>query len=397
MAILVVDAGTSGVRVVVVDDHGAITHEVHREQLPITSAPGLMEFDADALATAALDLARDAIDAVGTVDSWLAWHLSGGTLHVTDASNASGSGFATPDADEWDDGLLAASGVPRTALPRIVDSSGVIGPAPALDGAPPLAGLAGDQSASLVGQGCTRSGMAKITFGTGGMLDLCIGASRPGFGTLGPGGSVSLVAWRSRAGTTWMLEGVMLTAGTAVEWLRDGIGLIDRTADAQAVADQCDTSEGVTFVPALLGLGTPYWDFDARGTLTGISRGTTRPHIVRAVLEGVAQRAADLVEAAEADSGLAIEVLRVDGGMTANEVFVQAVADATGRPVEVAPVTEATALGAARLASWAIAEAGDGRPTAEWVPSRRVEPRRTFDRNHWREACRRAGATAADA
>ena len=188
-----------------------------------------------------------------------------------------------------------------------------------------------------------------------------------------------------------MLEGLILAAGSCVEWLRDGLGFLADTADCHVVAASCASSEGVVFVPALVGLGTPYWDYEARGTLLGLSRGTRRAHVVRAVLEGIAQRAADLVEAAERDSGLAIEALRIDGGMTANPTFVQAVADATGRRVDVSSEMEATTLGAAFLAGIAIGvwKSWDD-VAAAWSPSRRVEPAGALDRARWQEACRRA-------
>lgn len=328
---------------------------------------------------------------VGTVDSWIVWTLSEGALHVTDASNASATGMWTAARDDWNGELLEAVRVPRRALPAIVDSSGVLGPASALPGAPPIAGIAGDQQASLAGQGCVAPGMAKITFGTGAMLDVCLGPKHPGFDVVGPKGCVPVVAWRERGVTTWMLEGLVLAAGSNIEWLRDGLGILSHTEECHTVAASCASSEGVVFVPALLGLGTPYWDYEARGALFGMSRGTRRSHIVRAVLEGIAQRAADLVEAAEADSGLAIEALRIDGGMSANPTFVQAVADATGRRVDVSSEPEATTLGAAFLAGMAIGVWKRWEDVASaWSPARRVEPAGSFDRARWKEACRRA-------
>jgi len=327
---------------------------------------------------------------VGTIDTWIAWHLSQGALHVTDPGNAAATGLAVPAGDGWSDERLEATGVPRRTLPAIVDSSGVLGPATALDGAPPIAGIAGDQQASLAGQACVRAGQAKITFGTGGMLDLCLGASKPAFDVIGSGGSAAIVAWRRQGVTTWALEGILLAAGTHIEWLRE-LGFIADSSEAHGVAAKCASSDGVVFVPALLGLGTPYWDFRARAALFGVSRGTGRPQIVRAVLEGIAQRAADLVEAAETDSGLAIATLRIDGGMSANPTFVQAVADATGRPIEVSPLLEATSLGAAFFAGLAIGMWNDWEEVAAtWSPRARVEPLRSFDRARWKDACQRA-------
>lgn len=335
------------------------------------------------------DRSRDL--AFGTVDSWVAWTLSGGRLHVTDQSNAALTGLRHHDASAWDHDALATLAIPESMLPTVVDSSGEIGPAGALDGAPPICGMAGDQQASLVGQGCLRPGLAKVTFGTGGMLDLCVGPKRPAFAARGEAGTFPIVAWAREGRTTWGIEAIMLAAGTNVEWLRDDLGILTDAAESHDVADQCDTTDGVVYVPALLGLGTPHWDYGARGTLLGITRGTGRPQLVRAVLEGVAQRGADLLEAAEADAGLTVESLRVDGGMSANPTFLQAVADAAQRPIEVSPVLEATTLGAAFLAGMAAGTwAGEDEVAAAWAPRERVEPGTPLDRERWREAVQRA-------
>jgi glycerol kinase len=334
---------------------------------------------------------------VGTVDAWIAWHLSGGRRHVTDLSNAAVTGLVTGEGADWDDTVLDALRIPRSALPTIVDSTGLVGPATALDGAPPLAALAGDQQASLVGQGCVKPGLGKITFGTGGMLDVCVGAERPAFARQGGQGTFPIVAWRRDGVATWGVEAVMLAAGTNVEWLRDDLGILDSAEQSHEVAAACETSEGVVYVPALLGLGTPRWDYGARGTLLGVTRGTGRPQLVRAVLEGVAQRAADLVEATEADTGLAFAHLRIDGGMSGNPTFVQAVADATGRPVEVSPEREATTLGAGFLAGLAVGTwSGWDQVAATWRPDAVVEPRRDLDRARWKDALDRAAGWEPD-
>jgi glycerol kinase len=334
---------------------------------------------------------------VGTVDTWIAWTLSGGALHVTDLSNAAVTGLVVGDGSDWDDKVLGALRIPRTGLPTIVDTTGVIGAATALDGAPALAALAGDQQASLVGQGCVRPGLAKITFGTGGMLDVCVGPERPRFPRQGGHGTFPIVAWRQGGTPTWGVEAIMLAAGTNVEWLRDDLGIIASAEASHEVAAACATSEGVVYVPALLGLGTPRWDYGARGTLLGVTRGTGRPQLVRAVLEGVAQRGADLVEATEADTGLSLGRLRVDGGMSGNPTFVQAVADATGRPVEVSPEREATTLGAGFLAGLAVGTwAGWDELAATWRPRAVVEPQRALDRDRWREALDRAAGWEPD-
>ena len=329
----------------------------------------------------------------GTVDTWLAWQLSEGAVHATDVSNAAVTGMLRGDAGDWDDKVLDALRIPRSILPAVVDTSGVLGPATALPGAPPIAALVGDQQSSLVGQGCVTPGDAKITFGTGGMLDLNLGPARPRFERQGDGGCFPIVAWRRDGELTWGVEAVMLSAGTNVEWLRDDLGIIASAAESHEVASRCATTDGVVYVPALLGLGTPRWDYGARGTLLGLTRGSERPQIVRAVLEGVAQRGADLVESAETDTGLTIPTLRVDGGMSDNPTFVQAVADAAQRPVEVSPVREATTLGAAFLAGLAIGTwAGWDDIAATWRPRVTVEPGEPLDRERWRVALDRAAA-----
>ena len=467
MKLLVIDVGTSGVRAAVVTPEGGVTHSHHREVLPSSPAPGLVEFDAADMAAAVLAVAHLAaadaggVDAVGianqrastivwdratgepvgpglgwqdlrtvvdclmlaadglrtapnlaatkaahlikeadpdgtrdlcvgTVDSWVAWTLSQGAVHVTDATNAALYGLRTADQLDWDEDALRLLKIPRASLPEVVDSVGIVGHATALPGSPPIAGILGDQQASLLGQGCVRSGQAKVTFGTGGMLDVCLG-DRPAFATQGSGGTFPIVT-RSMGGVrTWGIEAVMLAAGTNIEWLRDDLGIIADAADSHAVASQCETTDGVAYVPALLGLGAPVWDYGARGALLGLTRGSGRPQIVRAVLEGVAQRAADLVTAAETDGGIAIPVLRVDGGMTANPTFLQALADATQRRIEVSPEREATTLGAAYAAGLAIgAWPDDDAIAASWSPSEVIEPVGSFDRERWADTLHRA-------
>ncbi len=466
--ILVVDVGTSGLRAAVVDRSGTVGHVQQRALLPDSPAPGLVEFDGEAMAATVLEVARatlaaagpvravgitnqrastllwdratgvpvapglgwqdlrtigtclelaaegirvapnlsatkahhlwDQVDpdrsrdlCIGTVDSWIAWTLSEGALHVTDPTNAALTGLRTGDCTDWSDEVLDRLRLPRHALPTVVDSEGGVGPATALEGAPLIAGIAGDQQASLLGQGCIATGQAKATFGTGGMLDVVVGPDRPAFATRGPSGGFPIVT-QGRAGVlTWGVEAAMLSAGTNVEWLRDDLGLIADAADSHTVASQCDDTAGVAFVPALLGLGAPKWDYGARGTLLGVSRGSGRPQIVRAVLEGVAQRGADLVEVAEADGGVTIPTLRVDGGMSDNPTFVQALADASQRPVEVSPEKEATTLGAAYLAGLATGLWDDlAEPASLWAPRAVVEPQRVLDRERWADAVSRA-------
>jgi len=311
-------------------------------------------------------------------------------VHVTDATNAALYGLRSDDQSAWHDRALEVLKLPEGSLPAVVDSIGVVGEATALPGSPPIAGILGDQQASLLGQGCVRHGQAKITFGTGGMLDVCLD-ERPAFATQGSGGTFPIVARGVGGERRWGLEAVMLAAGTNVEWLRDDLGIIDSAAHSHEVAQQCASSDGVAYVPALLGLGAPVWDYGARGALLGITRGSGRPQIVRAVLEGVAQRAADLVEAAEADSGAHLGALRVDGGMTANPTFLQALADATQRRIEVSPEREATTLGAAFAAGLAVgAWSGDDEIAATWAPATVVEPVGSFDRERWADTLERA-------
>jgi glycerol kinase len=329
----------------------------------------------------------------GTVDTWIVSALTDGAVHVTDASNAGVTGLAGAGsgAEQWSARVLDALQIPDRMLPSIVDSVGVVGPATALPGAPPIASVLGDQQASLVGQGCVHHGDAKITFGTGAMLDLTLGREPPPFRERGPQGTFPIVAWRRDGAVTFGIEAIMLAAGTNVQWLRDGLGLIDSSAESDDLAASVESTDGVVYVPALLGLGTPAWDYGARGALFGATRGTTRAHVVRAVLEGIAHRGADLVDAAEADSGVAIPALRVDGGMTDNSTFLHALANATGRPVEVSPVREATALGAALFAGLAVGHHGGLADLAQtWSPRARVEPTSALDRDQWHEAVERS-------
>jgi glycerol kinase len=328
----------------------------------------------------------------GTVDTWIASTLSGGTVFVTDPGNAGVTGLASRHITGWDDDVVETLGVGRVALPSIVDSAGVSGAATALPGAPPFVAIVGDQQGSLAGQACVRIGDAKITFGTGGMLDVNLGDQPPEFERRSPSGTFPIVAWRVAGRTTWGAEAVMLAAGTNIQWLRDDLGLVATAEETHAVASACTDSGGVWFVPAPLGLGTPQWDYGARSALFGLTRGSGRAEVVRAVLEGIAHRGADLVEATEQDTRAAIEVLRIDGGMSDNPTFVQALADATGRPVEISPARDATTRGAGLLAFVGLGafDAIDAL-AGTWQPRLRVEPERSLDRDRWREACSRAG------
>jgi glycerol kinase len=333
----------------------------------------------------------------GTVDSWIAWTLSGGALHVSDQTNASAatSALRLVDGSDWHDAVLDAFAIPRSILPEVVDSVGVCGVASALPGAPPIAGILGDQQASLVGQSCVVAGRAKVTFGTGGMLDLCTDAGTPAAADRTAAGTFPLPLWSRDGVLTWGVEGIMLSAGTNVEWLRDDLGIIDTSAESHDVAQGCATSDGVVYVPALLGLGTPHWDYGARGTLLGITRGTARAHVVRAVLEGVAQRGADLLDAAKVDTSIDITAVRIDGGMSENPTFVQAFADAAGQPIEVSPVAESTTIGAAFMAGLGVGVFGGMDDLDDlWRPARVVEPSPGVDhaalRERWHDAVSRS-------
>lgn len=328
--------------------------------------------------------------AFGTVDSWAAWVLSEGSRHITDLSNASVTGLV--DMDGWDESIVNKLGIDRSVLPEIVDSTGSLAEASALPGSPPLAGLIGDQQSSLIGQGCVKAGLAKLTFGTGGMLDVCTGSERPEFLGRSEHGTFPIAAWRDGGVPAWGIEAIMLAAGSNVDWLHTDLGIIDSPADSHDVAAACTDTEGVIYVPALLGMGTPHWDFGARGALLGLTRGSGRAQITRAVLEGVAQRGADLVDAAEADTGHRFDTLRVDGGMSENPTFVQALADATERPIELAPVPECTTLGAAALAGLHLGYWNSWDEIADtWNPRAVIEPDGPANRDRWQEAVGRAG------
>ncbi len=326
----------------------------------------------------------------GTLDSFLAFGLSNGAAHVTDVTNAAVTGLVTPDGSEWDREVLALLSIPEEVLPEIVDSVAPIAPATMLRGAPLIAGLVGDQQASLIGQACLGAGDAKVTFGTGGMLDLCLGRASV-VPHRGEHGTFPIVAWRDSVGTVFGLEGIVLSAGSCIDWLVDSLGVLASPADSEAVASSVRDAGGVTFVPALGGLGTPLWDHGARGALLGISSSTTRGEVVRAVLEGIAHRGRDLLDAIEADGAIEIAELHVDGGMSNNGLFVQLLANATGRPVLRAQVTEATTVGAAMLGGvaagiWPTLEDAARivrRPT-------RIEPNGALDRSRWLDARERS-------
>jgi len=328
---------------------------------------------------------------IGTVDSWIASVLSNNELHVTDSTNAGATGLCTLDASSWSERICDLLKVDVLMLPKIVKSTGVIGNATALPGSPPIASLIGDQQSSLIGQGCINSGATKITFGTGGMLDVFTGTTSPTKMQRSENGSYPLVAYSDEQTTFWAAEAIMLSAGTNIEWLRDDLQIISTSQESHEIAMQVSDSGGVVFVPALFGLGTPHWDYGARGTLLGLTRGTTRAHIVRAVLEGIAHRGADMLEAVIADTKLSVSSLRVDGGMSQNLTFTQSLANTTGLNIEISPVAEATTLGAAFLAGVAVGTwPSISQATSTTKPAKVVTPTLKLDRAQWHEAITRS-------
>ena len=346
------------------------------------------------------DLRRRAVAgelAVGTVDSWIVARLTSGRAHVTDHTNASRTLLYDLAARQWDPELLALFGVPAVLLPTIVRSSGVVAESDreTFGAALPIAGLAGDQQAALFGQGCVRPGSAKVTFGTGAFLLEYTGQelrrSRHGLLTTaacGPAGEPA-----------YALEGSLFIAGAAVQWLRDGLGVIAGAAETEAMARSVPDTGGVHFVPAFAGLGSPYWNADARGTITGITGGTTRAHLVRATLEAMAFGCADLVSAMADDTGVHPTGLRVDGGAAANDWLMQFLAGIVDVPVERPDVVDTTALGAGALAGLALGvwrsveEFQAGRTYARFVPDRTPD-QRDAARAGWRRAIEAALAWA---
>ncbi len=289
--------------------------------------------------------------AFGTIDTWLVWQLTGGRRHVTDVSNASRTLLLNIHTGDWDDELLGVLGVPRAVLPQVRASSEVYGET---TGDPferpiPIAGIAGDQQAALFGQVCTRPGMVKNTYGTGCFMLMNTGtepvASRNNL--------LTTVAWKIGGQLHYALEGSIFIAGAVVQWLRDGLGLIGSSAEVEALARQVQDNGGVYLVPAFVGLGAPHWDAYARGAVVGLTRGSTKAHLARAALESIAYQTADVIHAMEADAGIRLAELRVDGGATANDLLMQFQADLLGVPVVRPTVPETTALGAAYLAGLA--------------------------------------------
>jgi glycerol kinase len=338
--------------------------------------------------------------AFGTIDSWLLWNLTGGEVHATDATNASRTLLYDIHLQKWDGELAALLGIPSSLLPAVRSSSGIFGHTAAglpIPAGIPIAGIAGDQQAALFGQRCTRPGMAKNTYGTGSFLVLNTGGqavfSRHGLlATIG-------VA-RPDTPVQFALEGSIFVTGAAVQWLRDGLGIIGSAAEVEALAATVPDSGGVSFVPAFTGLGAPLWDPHARGAILGLSRGTTAAHIARATLEAIALQTSDVLEAMRSDSGMEIRELRVDGGASSNDLLMQIQADLAGIPVVRTRLAETTAIGSAYLAGLAIGfNASEEELDRQWEADRIFEPalsaaRRAALRERWSMAVERSRAWA---
>lgn len=335
--------------------------------------------------------------AFGTVDSWLIWKLTDGAMHATDASNASRTLLFNINTGTWDDELLQLFDIPKSVLPRVVASSQVVAETSSkwLGGAIPIAGIAGDQQAATFGQACLQTGMAKNTYGTGCFMLMNTGKAP----VVSKHRLLSTVAWQRVTSTnsaeiTYALEGSVFMAGAIIQWLRDGLGIIGTAADVEALAISVPSSEGVVLVPAFAGLGAPWWQADARATLSGMTRGTTRAHIARAALEAICCQSVDVLQAMESDSGVALTELRVDGGASKNDLLMQLQADLLGVPVTRPKVTETTALGAAYLAGLAVGfwQSADDL-AAHWQLDKRFEPSIAQDAKHeildrWHNAVR---------
>jgi glycerol kinase len=335
--------------------------------------------------------------AAGTVESWLVARLTGGRAHVTDHTNASRSLLYGLSSRDWDPELLAVFGIPRALLPDVVLSAGTVAETDAdhLGTSLPIAGLAGDQQAALFGQGCCSDGLAKNTYGTGAFLLVYTGGRLP----TPAEGVLATAACGPRGEPAYALEGSVFIAGAAIQWLRDGLGIIGAAAESDALARSVADTGGVHFVPAFVGLGTPYWDAEARGTITGITRGTSRAQLVRAALEAMAFSSADLLAAMAGAGGIDVPALRVDGGASANDWLMQFQADVLGIPVERPDMVETTALGAAGLAGIALGVwkgTGDflaGRRFQRFTPTTGDSERRELRRG-WERAVRTALAWA---
>ncbi|MDQ7821181.1 MAG: glycerol kinase GlpK [Candidatus Eremiobacteraeota bacterium] len=333
----------------------------------------------------------------GTIDTWLLWKLSGGKLHVTDYSNASRTLMYNIRTKKWDEEILSILGVPVAMLPEVRPSSEVYGttsPSVFFGTSIPLAGDAGDQQAALFGQACFQPGMAKNTYGTGCFMLLNTGQELYD----SQSGLLTTIAWGLDGVVEYALEGSIFIAGAAIQWLRDAMKMIDTAADSEFYAGKVRDSEGVYVVPAFVGLGAPYWDMKARGAVLGLTRGTGKEHIVRATLESLAYQTRDVLGAMEADSGITLKALKVDGGAVGNNLLMQFQSDILGVPVERPRLTETTALGAAYLAGLAVGLWKNREElAAHWKLDRRFEPAMEPDMRErlykgWKKAVERASS-----
>ena len=373
----------------------ALREAGHEER--VREITGLMldpYFTATKLAWMLEHVAGAANAAVGTVDSWLVARLSAGRDHVTDASNASRTLLFDIDQGEWSKEMADLFGVATANLPRVVDSSGAISTtdAAAFGGiAAPISGIAGDQQAALFGQACTTVGMAKNTYGTGSFVLVQTGPDR----VASKSGMLTTVAWRRAGRLSYALEGAIFITGAALQWLRDGLGIIANASEAGPIASSVPDSGGVFMVPAFVGLGAPHWDAYARGTIVGLTRGSGRAQLVRAAVESMAYQTRDVVEAMERDMGTRLRELRVDGGAAVMDVLCQFQADLLGIPIRRPRQTETTALGAAFLAGLGAGLWNDADLEGLWKLDREFEPRMSRDQadslqSRWREAVERS-------
>jgi glycerol kinase len=330
--------------------------------------------------------------AFGTVDSWLIWQLTDGKVHVTDETNASRTMLFNIHTREWDEELLKYLGVPRSMLPPVKSSSEVYGESAGDLGNISIAGIAGDQQSALFGQMCSKPGMVKNTYGTGCFMLMNTGSEAvPSKNNL-----LTTIAWRANSHTQYALEGSVFIGGAVVQWLRDGLKIIRSSSEVEALAASVPDNGDVFLVPAFAGLGAPHWDAYARGLIMGITRGTTEAHIARAALEGIAYQVADILLAMEADAGIKLEQLRVDGGASANNLLLQFQSNLLGIPVLRAKNTETTAMGSAYLAGLAVGfYRSVDEIASQWALDRTFEPdmdaaRRDELRNRWKRALERS-------
>lgn len=333
----------------------------------------------------------------GTIDTWLTWKLSGGKAHVTDYSNASRTLMFNIYEQKWDDELLDILRVPKAMLPDVRPSSQIYAytaPYHFFGQEVPIAGIAGDQQAALFGQACFEEGMAKNTYGTGCFMLMNTGEKA----VQSKHGLLTTIAWGIDGKVEYALEGSIFVAGSAIQWLRDGLRMIKEAKDSEAYATKVQSTDGVYVVPAFVGLGTPYWDSDVRGSVFGLTRGTTKEHFIRATLESLAYQTKDVLTAMEADAGITLKTLRVDGGAVKNNFLMQFQSDILGVPVERPVVNETTALGAAYLAGLAVGYWGSREEIAkQWNIDRAFEPKMNADTQQrlydgWKKAVRAAQA-----